>query len=356
MPNAHSPGSPLDQAIADVVEDYRTRQFLQVYMDEADFSLHPAVPITSLDLHSALRAQVRPTAGKDGTLPHLVQRYVLMRQKDGTYAPPSIGHAVENGRVELLDGRQRVEAAKNLGMTVFPVYVITTDDEDVLWKVALRANDELNGAPPSDEDVEQQILAYKATFPTVSNVLLATLFKRHENYVGQVLNKARVGERLESMGFKTKAAHGDDPEAKAFTPSILIRLAPLKDDSVLRAAAQLVKDAGMSNPMVADLVKEIGEQRSENDRLALIEEKRANGLGNRIRKVAAGVDNLPSAEYPVRRRLLQRAENLARDLSRYRTAAEAEMTDPKAASDLWGYTVAIEMSTRRIVGTVIRTK
>jgi hypothetical protein len=351
------PAQPaLDQPLDQVVEDQRTVQFLKVYVPPGAFYLEPGVLISDLDLHSALRAQVRPTVGAEGTLPHLVQRYMLMRQKDGTYPPPGICHQLENGRYELLDARQRVEAARNLGVTRMPMYVITSDDEEVLWDVALRANDELNGQPPSEEDIEHQILAYKEQFPNAANVAIAALFKRTDSYVGQVLSRARTGERLETMGFKTRPQHPDDPEAAIFTPSIIQRLSPIQDTAVLRAAAELVRDARLSNPMTQALVTELKDKFSEADRLAVIEAKREDGLAGRIRKVESGVVDLPPDDHPVRMKLMNAAERLARQLAKYKSPAAAEMTDPRAAQDFWGYIVSIEMSARRLVGPNATTK
>lgn len=347
-PTASQPA--LDQPLDQVTEDLRTRQFLLVYMNEEDFHLEPGVLLSDLDLHSALRAQVRPTSGKDGTLNHLVSRYQMMRQKDGTYPPPVIGRLLPNGRKELLDGRQRVEAARNLGVTRIPMYVITSEDAEVLWQVAVRSNEELNGQPPSDEDVEQQILSYKSEFPNVANITLAALFKRSDSYIGQVLSRAKTAERLEVMGFATKGEHPDDPEAQVFNPSVVQRLAPLQDTAVLKAAAQLVKDARLSSGMVQTLVKEVNEQGSEAERLGVIERKREDTLASRIRKVEAGVVDLPTSDHPVREKILNAADRLARLLTKYKTPAAAEMTDPKAAQDLWGYVVTIEMSARRLVG------
>ena len=351
QPKAEPPApGALDQPLDQVQEDPRVRQFLLVYLKEDEFRFEPGLPLDSLDLHSALRAQVRPTATADGTLPATVGQYVLMRMKDGTHFPAGIAHALPNGRNELLDARQRTEAAKQLNMTRLPFYVITSDDEEVLWKVALRANPDLNGVPPTEEDVEQQVLAYKAEFPNTPQVLVAALFKMNDKQVSKILSRAKVGERLESMGFKTQAAHEGDPEADVFTPNIVGKLSPIQFTPVLQAAATLIRDAKASNPMVATLVKEIGQQTSEADALAVIEAHRKNGWANRIHKVSNGAYELPSQEHPVRERLLKRAELLARDLSRYKTPASAEMTDAKAAQDFWGYIVAIEMSARRIVG------
>jgi ParB-like chromosome segregation protein Spo0J len=332
-------------------QDPHIEQFLLNHVDRRFVSYQAAVPLDALELHSSLRAQVRP-ATKDGVLPHLVERYVAMRQ-DGMKPPPAIVHDLHDGRYELLDARQRVEAAKICGATTIPAYVVTTDDTEVLWKIALRANEELNGEPPSDLDVELQILAYQREHPSISNVALAKMFRRTENQVSAVLTQARITERLSGLGFKTAATAPSEASSKAFTPPVIKRLASLRDDSVLRAAAELVRDARLSSTEAGAMVTEVNDLRSERDRLKLIAEKRENGLGPRIRKVTLGT-TAPQDIHHIRDRLLRRSRVLAQDLAKYKTPGEAEMTNPDTAAELWSYIVSIEASGRRVVGPIIK--
>lgn len=336
-----------------VYRDFHYEQFILAHVAKELVGFEPEISLDALDLHSALRSQVRPGT-KDGVLPHLVQRYVMMR-REGLLPPPGIVRDLGNGRYELLDARQRVESAKFLGVKTMPFYVLQTDDEQILWQIAVAANNELNGEPPSQEDVEKQILAYSMQFPSASAVQMALLFKVNEYFVKAVLTQAKVSDRLTALGFKMPADHPDDQDAKHFVPGTLKRLASIQNDKVLVAAASLVRDAGLRTAEVNTLVSEVNSIRSgEADQIKAIVAKRTNGLGPRINKLRNGGE-LPPPEHPVQTRLMARAERLARDLVRFKSAAEAEMTDPEAAARFWGYIVTIEASAKRIVGGVIKT-
>lgn len=334
-----------------VYRDYHVEQFLQAHVAKELIGFDAEIPLEKLDLHSSLRAQVRPGT-KDGVVPALVQKYVTMRRQ-GLVPPPGIVHDLGNGRYELLDARQRTEAATFVGAKTMAFYILRTDDEAVLWKVAMAANIDLSGEAPSEDDIERQILAYTTQFQNNSNAATAELFKVNEYYVKDVITRAKVGERLVGMGFKPKALYPDDPEAAYFVPGTMKRLANLRLDSHLKAASQLVKDAGLRTNEVSALVTEVNATRSEPEGLAVIASKRTNGLSARIVRLNNG-GNLPPPENPVQVRLTNKAERLSRDLSRIRTAAEAEMTNPEAAARFWSYIVNIEASARRIVGSVIK--
>lgn len=181
--------------------------------------------------------------------------YHQMSDEGGT-RPPIIVKLQKDGTWFHLDGYQRTLVALERDEESLVAYAVKTDDPEILFYIAAKANDSINGFRNSPEDKRSQVEIALARFKR-SNKDIARRLGVSESLVSDVKMTGETRERLNQLGVKH-----DELE-----DSVVKNLGGLTDDTVLEKAAEVAVDGKLPVQLVKDMVVDIKQGRSEQDRI-----------------------------------------------------------------------------------------
>jgi len=217
--------------------------------------------------------------------------------KAGDKFPPIVVYALKNDFI-VMDGNHRVAAADIADLTELPAYIVEDPSPAQVETFTYEANTK-HGLPTLLQDRLRQSIYL------VDKGVTATAAASALGVPLSAVNNALAGHRTE----KRFAALGN----KAYNRlgvAARKRLNAIPTDPVLKAAADLVLQAGLTGDAVADLVKKVNLIHSgERDQLAFIQSQRA-GLATQIKSTAGG--RIPT---PTALRTLSRSARAINDLN-----------------------------------------
>lgn len=155
-------------------------------------------PLEQIDRVASRANQARSVGG--GVHPETSTRYSEC-MKQGDEFPPLVGYRRStNGRVVLVDGNHRHEAALEVGWSTFPMYVVSAPP-DVLTTLTFQANVVLNGLTNSEEDRCRQAV-HLVENEGRSHEEAAATTKITQGQVATACAEARAGRRAAALGIR----------------------------------------------------------------------------------------------------------------------------------------------------------
>jgi len=215
------------------------------------------VPLANFDDRASRANQARPTA----LVPETVERYTVAMRAKATF-PPVVAYrtAASSQRFVLIDGNNRIAAARKAGWSTFPTYVLVEPSTELIALLTVEAN-RAHGEPvPTEWRVRQAVnlvsLGYRLEQACeAANVTAQTV----RNYRGANVADTRA-RQLRVAGFSSL------PMQHKYV------LGALKYDEVFHQAAAVAVGTSMTTAECAAFVREIKAQRSEVDQLRVIGE------------------------------------------------------------------------------------
>jgi predicted transcriptional regulator len=240
-----------------------------------DPTFDPAFPVGDIDIGRSQKNQARLINPLDE---ELVAQYAI-DMKAGDEFPPIVVWADRKGNV-LISGIHRTMAALEANIDTLPAWVVTPDTQAQVSVLTYEANTTHGKATAIMERVQQAMfLIDTGVTATDAAKLLHVAPKDISRYT-----RIREGrERLKRGGFK---------RPDRITDTRVERLAALRADDVLMAAANLMKDADLTFEAVNELVVEVNKHRSDADQLATVEKERKRQQ-NEIQAKMGGAIKLP---------------------------------------------------------------
>lgn len=244
-----------------------------------------AIPLAEVDFDASHRNQARVSMP---VIPEVVERYATA-MKAGDRFPPIVAYQPKTQRRErrpaglryiLIDGIQRAEAMRVNAVEFTWAYVVQDASDQQLSVLTYTANGK-HGMPTSQDD--RMVQAIYLVESGASASMAARLMSVDDKRLRQLIKRTTTERRLVTNGvvrWQTIGAQQID------------RLAALRNDNVLKEAAQLVADARMSSHETNALVTSVNTKRNEKQQLQVIEEARAEREID-IRQSGTGILSLP---------------------------------------------------------------
>ncbi|HKE98546.1 MAG TPA: ParB N-terminal domain-containing protein [Actinomycetes bacterium] len=247
-------------------------------LTEAQVRWQPGTPLAAFDLSTSVRNQARLEGKLDKEYVAALARSLV----DGAKLPPLIAYRGRNGLV-VIDGNHRLRAALDVGETVFDVYLIETDDLNLLELMTRTCNAATGGKPISREHVYEQALVLLDAGHSLTEV--AQRLRLNDSTLRDHKRERVAARRLKDIGVQ-----GWD----GIKPSTAAVLAPLQSDEVLRSAAELVVKAGLTHTAASELVERLKVAGSEANALAIVRAER-EAYRSKLQDAAGGRSTEPKA-------------------------------------------------------------
>lgn len=230
---------------SDSVSDERIEQ--RLHREGVQWRLHPQVGVYLFDLQRSRNNLARPLPLDEPT----VDGYAVAMEK-GVQFPPVIAYRLGvTGKLVIIDGNHRLAAVRRSGRSSVACYEVLTTDTLVIDRLTRTWNLE-NGL-----SLDRQFAVDQAVFMARSRGLTAKaaadLF---------FLRRTDIEHRLMIDELQVRLAR-EGINSSAISKTHQIKLATIKLDSVLAAAARAVISNGLSTDMTTEMVRLIGAGRSE---------------------------------------------------------------------------------------------
>lgn len=270
------------------------------------------VPLDQFDLEASRTQQGR----KQIVLPDTIERYTLAMIA-GDEFPAVVAYAGRRGYI-LLDGVQRLHAAKDAERAAFDLYRVDETDTYVLERLRRTLN-VTNGVPLTMAELLEHGMYLVRTYNRFANEVAADL----RIPVARLRNYMKIQERKARLATVTAKGTRWD----RLTDTAIDDLGKIQSDRVLREATSLVSEARIATDDVIRLVKDVNEKRSEDEQLAAISEWRARPeIRERARVASRGHKPAPQT---ARMELLRWVRGLAHHLDRHPTIIDLQLTSPE---------------------------
>jgi hypothetical protein len=227
------------------------------------YVFHEELPLTDLDDEASRQAWNQARLGDPVDEAHVEE--IVAELERGVEFPPIIFYRDEGERCVTLSGNHRRRAYEQTNRETIPAYEATgltglrKEDERVL-RLIYEANHG-HGKQVAIDDRVQQALALIANGYNVRAAAAAVGIPEHR--VRDEHDAARATSRLEQeLGVNTNE----------IPLSARRRLVNIKNDKVVKAAAQVVPLMAKKTQEVNELVKAVNEERTEDAQLAVVEE------------------------------------------------------------------------------------
>lgn len=247
--------------MATTIELSPQAQLVRRWLDERgmEYEYVDAFPVGEIDMERSLKNQARLVHPIDEAI---VEQYAA-DMADGDEFPPIVlwPGSPRNGHV-LVSGIHRTLAALTASRETLPAFVLKTDNKTQVSVLTYEANTTHGKATTLAERSQQALFLVDSGLSTPDAARLLHIDKKTLSRLAQI---RRGRERLAAQGFKRLDRWAD------FTVQ---RLESLRADEVLKAAGQLVQDAGLNTEQVNELIVQANKLRSDADQLKLIEEER----------------------------------------------------------------------------------
>lgn len=260
--------------------------------------------LSSVDRTKSLANQARLEQALD---PDLVAHY-REAYKQGDQFPPLVVHRPGRGKFILLDGNQRYSSCQPFpgwkGVLFHDAYLIKSDEEEVLNRIAWSFNNLVNGRRLSYEES----LSHAVTFVRKYNWTrqqAATEFGVPHRAVEKIVALEEMKDRLREQKVK-----------KIPVDYIIERLAPLANlgDDVFAKAAETAANIGAASTDVDELMKKVKRAKTHAAKLATITEYESSDHAQKRKAQTKGGTIQP--------RTPDLAERLARALRTVRSLLE----------------------------------
>lgn len=216
------------------------------------------ISIGLVDRESSIQNQARLGVS---LISDVVDEYALA-MLDGAAFPALVAFPQPNGTYVLAGGNHRLAAAREAKRALVDLYILRVNDEAMRRLVTTSLNTLVGVRPERAETVEQAIAWMERYGRTPKNA--ASFYGLPESVLTRELRLRGAKRRLQIGGVPLQG----------LAKSVIERLSPLQNDIVLREAAVVTQDAGLSEPTVRQMVSEIREQRTEAGQLAVVQQWR----------------------------------------------------------------------------------
>jgi hypothetical protein len=217
------------------------------------------IPLDEIDAEKSLRNQARLVTPLDD---ELVESYAAA-MTDGVEFPPLVLVRPGRGRYVLVDGNQRLAAAKRAKRKHFDGYVLDTKDQAVVDRLTWTWNNATNGRRLSPEEALEHAVSFVRRYgmevPTA-----AREWGVSKDRLWDRLKVAELQEALDRQNVKRTPSLSDD-KLKRMSP-----LLPLGED-VLAKAATVVATAGLGYDDVQELVRQVKRQPTNEAKVKAID-------------------------------------------------------------------------------------
>jgi AraC-like DNA-binding protein len=272
------------------------------------------LPIAKVNTRRSQLGQVRPTS-KGSVVESDVYRFCQMWQ-DGMRPPAPVCAELPDGSGESLNGLHRLTMFQRVGVDEATFYVVLNPDEEVRTTLAMVLNNDTVPVTMTEQDRLTLIREHKRLFPHKSVEEIAARFHKSAKEVRDILQQELIEGRLADLGF----------DATALNPSHVKRLSAIQDNSVLKQAAELARDAKLTMDEVNLLVPAINGKHSEQDRLAVVGEwEQRPDIQDRV---AGNTGGGPVRTRRPADRLFVKLADVAKFMRRYPTPNDMGLTDP----------------------------
>jgi hypothetical protein len=194
--------------------------------------------------------------------------------KNGDSFPPLVVYLTESGYI-VMDGNHRVAAFDLCDETTAQAYVVKKPSNAQVQAFTYEANTK-HGMPTTLHDRIRQAISMVNL--GASAVDAAKQLGVPLNTLRSALDNAKAEQRFQELGIK---------KFDRLSSSARRRLDNIHSNVVLRAAAELALEAGMSSEDITTLAKAINGVRNERDQLAIVAQERQTRSGT-IKATAGG--------------------------------------------------------------------
>lgn len=267
-PAITEPASASNTASGDPVLDMLARYDFKFTRETIDLS--------KVDRDASLRNQARiaKPINEDQALLYSVA------MENGDKFPPIVVYPANSGFI-VMDGNHRVAAFDLSGVTTAEAYVVQRPSQTQVEAFTYEANTK-HGLPTSLNDRMKQAIHLVDRGMKVQDA--ARQLSLRENQLRSAIDAASAERRFEELGVK---------KFDRLTGSARRRLDAIHSNVVLKAAAELALDSGMSVEDITSLAKKINATRNERDQLAVVASERETRKGT-IKATVGGRIPIPT--------------------------------------------------------------
>jgi len=216
------------------------------------------VQVAQIDGKASLtnQARIRERIRQD-----VVEAYALAMM-DGDVFPALVAHQRRDGAYVLMGGNHRLAAAKLAEITTVDLYLVASTDEAIIRLVTTTLNNVEGWRPPADEILEQAVRWMEEFGRSVKAA--AVEYRVSPHVLATELRARQAKRRLRAV----------DVSDDRFTRSSLARLNSIENDNVLKAVADLGRQAALSGEQIDKVVVDVRSQRTEAAQLAAVQQWR----------------------------------------------------------------------------------
>lgn len=228
------------------------------------WTFRASVPVEEFDVDRSLRNQVRFEAVDEET----VEVYAEAMRR-GDVFPPNVVYSANKKYVNI-DGNHRLMSSVRAKKAVSGVYDVTGADQRAMTVMAFELNTR-HGKPTSEAERIQQalyLMELESTIEAAANAVNLPV-----RVIKKAVQKAATKARFDENGIAPAVT-------EKLTETIRWRLSQVTTDEGFVAAVNLVAAAKLSTDQVLDLVTRINSIRSSNGQVKMIEDVRADVLGD----------------------------------------------------------------------------
>jgi ParB-like chromosome segregation protein Spo0J len=213
---------------------------------------------------------------------HLVVTYAEAMADGAIFPPIVVAQDAVPGGYLILDGNHRFAAAKLAGKERIEAYITSDLSERQIMVLTFDANTK-HGLPTSAEERKQHAV-YLVETAGISQKEASSMLNVPARELQNEISRVRADKRLARL-----AVERWDSLAK----STRARLDNIRDDVVLKAAADLAVQAKLAHDSVAPLVTEINQTSAQADALAVVAAERERRKAQ-IKMTVGGRTRMPT--------------------------------------------------------------
>jgi len=267
---------------------------IEQWLDEhnASYEYDEDFQFSELDTAASHRNQARVVPLMDD----VVLRYAV-EMEQGDEFPPLVVYKTKTATLwTTIDGNQRAAAAEAAGRTGHPAYKLLDPPKRQVELLIRSANKE-HGQPQTDEER----LLHAAYLVESQKTTQADAARQTG------IGVARLGDFLRRRETEQRMARIAVRNWEEIPPHLRTRVGSIKSDPVLKEAAQLIVDAGLTGDEADQLVTSVNRMRSERDALDIVKDERGRRevqikerggvrMPQELRSIARGIGILTKAD------------------------------------------------------------
>lgn len=222
------------------------------------FQYLESVSLDSIALQDSALHNIRPVGlDQDKVLEYSIA------MSDGASFPAIVVYPQSSGKLGILTGFHRAEAAKLAGLKTLDAYKLALDEKKDSRTVEMlqRVLNTLNGVPPSQ--AERFLHATRMVSLGYSVADAARMFHLRASSLANRISVQHAEQRVSALGLKINTS--------ALPDTALLEVNRIKNPQVFQSALELLQAARLTADQARDLSREVRDQTTDAGALAVID-------------------------------------------------------------------------------------